>query len=81
MIGNEVISELMQLIDIAIKKDITTKTDIFFEYSSHTKQIDIRIYLNGWKNEILWDEDYRIYLDEPNAINKINVLRVRIESF
>lgn len=44
---------------------------VFFEFSGHVCQVEIRIHLNGWIENGDWDFEKRINLDRNNAAEEL----------
>ena len=42
-----------------------TLPTLFFDYSGHVANINIRLFKNGWATGSNWDKDWRIKTDEP----------------
>ena len=40
--------KISEILDLCIKISKTTVADVFFNYSPHVPQIDLRIHYNGW---------------------------------
>jgi len=50
---------------------------VFFEFSGHVCQVEIRIHLNGWIENGDWDFEKRINLDRNNAAKELtNIIDV-----
>ena len=45
--------------------------DVFVEYSSHTKGLNIRVMLDGWNEEPKTDLNRTIYIDWPGSEEKL----------
>lgn len=64
---------LLQICFLSLDITKKSKSDVFLNYSGHTNQFDIKIYINGWEKEKEWDYEEVIYLDE-----KLNSVEITI---
>lgn len=47
------------------------KHDVFVDYSPHVKLVNVMIYHYGWRKNKSHDEQFRVYLDEKMANEKL----------
>lgn len=73
------INKLMELVNVTLEKESNNKIDIFFDYSGHINQFNIRVYKNGWEKSILWDVEYQIHLNDSDVITAIEQIKEEIQ--
>ena len=71
MIGQ--IADLMYKINSAPTEQESTGNlpTVFFEFSGHVCQVEIRIHFNGWIENGDWDYEKRINLDRSSAAEEL----------
>lgn len=67
MIKNKNIELVRQILTQSIEITNNSIIDIFVEYSSHTKGLNIRVMLKGWNEQPKTDLNRTTYIDWPGS--------------
>lgn len=68
---NKNIESARQILTQAIEISTNSIIDVFVEYSSHTKGLNIRIMLDGWSEHAQTDLNKTIYIDWKDSEKKL----------
>ena len=69
---NKNIELVRQILTQSIEISNNSIIDIFVEFSSHTKGLNIRVMLEGWSEQAKTDLNKTIYIDWPGSKEKLN---------
>jgi hypothetical protein len=72
-------NKMHELLDFAINLK-AKKHDVFFQYSPHTEQVDIFIYVNGWETNKDITKRKTVYLDDKNAVDEMSLAMTELEN-
>ena len=72
------LSDLMELIAIAIEQN-NEKKHWFISYSGHVNLIDVRLYPNGWSNDLIREDGTEVaefktkkcYLEDQESVQEM----------
>ena len=65
------VDKVLKIMELAIKKTVPGKRDVFVEFSAHVGKLHVIIYKNGWGTEK--EADFRndfIYLDDETIVDE-----------
>ena len=63
------VDKVLKIMELAIKKTIPDKRDVFVEFSAHVGTFHVSIYKNGWNKEKEADfEKDHVYLDDETIV-------------
>lgn len=54
--------DLLQLFELCMKAK-EYGIDAFFDYSPHVNGVEVRVYENGWVEDVHWDKSFNAYTD------------------
>lgn len=80
---NQLICETMaRLMEISANAKEETGTDVFVDWSPHCGLIDVRVYLNGWERDKLY-ENFSVFLagSPKQARREINDFLAKITAY
>ena len=65
------VDKVLKIMELAIKKTIPCKRDVFVEFSAHVGTFHVSIYKNGWgtKKEADFTKDH-VYLDDETIVDE-----------
>lgn len=68
---------ILNITELVTEINLANKHHAFMEHYGHTKEIDVRVCINGWEANKKWDFSHSIYYDSPNYDEQlIKVIRL-----
>ena len=47
--------QIAEIVKLCLEITVNTQHDVFFEYSAHINEIEVRIHKNGWESQKDWE--------------------------
>lgn len=78
---NKEVSKLIaEITELAVKKNSTTKADIFIGFQGHVNSFEIEVFKYGWKDKGIADYKFSNYTEQEDFIDKLQEAKEFLET-
>lgn len=80
VMNKEVSKIIAEITELAVKKNSTTKADIFFNFYGHVESMEIVAYKDGWEAGKNADYKFSNYTEQEDFIDKLQKAKEFLET-